>query len=162
MALTIKDFWSMTINFKNRTGIALLSLAVLFALTKLAPAQTAAGDTIDISNYKIYAEMEPDNHILKAQTAVTFKALKQTQSAVFEMNGSLVISNIKGPDGRTDLQFIQDRVNELNVKVNLGQLYPAGSELTLTFEYACPLATPEGGPINDTRLAYAGPAGSYP
>ncbi len=148
-------------NFKNRVEILILSLAILFALTKVTSAQNATGDTIDISHYKIYAEMEPENHILKAQTAVTFKTLKQTQSAVFEMNGSLVISSVKAPDGRTDLQFIQDRVNELNVKVNLGQLYPAGSDLTLTFEYSGPLATPEGGPINDIRLAYIGPEGSY-
>jgi aminopeptidase N len=161
MALTIEDFRSMKNKFKNRIGILSLSLALLLALTNFTSAQTAAGDTIDISHYKIYAEMEPDNHILKAQTAVTFKTLKQTQSAVFEMNGSLVISSVKAPDGRTDLQFIQDRVNELNVKVNLGQLYPPGSELTLTFEYSGPLATPEGGPINDTRLAYVGPEGSY-
>jgi tetratricopeptide (TPR) repeat protein len=161
MALTIEDFRGMENNFKKRIGILGLSLALLFGLTAKAPAQSNAGDTLDIIHYKIYAEMEPDNHILKAQTAVTFKALKQTQSAVFEMNGSLVISSVKGPDGRTDLQFIQDRVNELNVKVNLGQLYPANSEITLTFEYAGPLATPEGGPINDTRLAYVGPEGSY-
>jgi tetratricopeptide (TPR) repeat protein len=59
------------------------------------------------------------------------------------------------------LQFIQDRVNEMNVKINLGQLYQAGAELTLTFDYAGQLATPEGGPIADTRLAYIGPEGSY-
>jgi tetratricopeptide (TPR) repeat protein len=77
------------------------------------------------------------------------------------MNGSLTISSVKGPDGKTALQFIQDRVNELNVKINLGQLYPVGSSITLTFDYAGPLATPEGGPIADTRLAYIGPEGSY-
>ncbi|MEW6127586.1 MAG: M1 family aminopeptidase [Acidobacteriota bacterium] len=147
--------------FKNRMMGLLLSIALLFGLTSLTPAQNPASDPIDISHYKIYAELEPDNHILKAQTTVTFKALKQTQSAVFEMNGSLIITSVKAPDGRTELQFIQDRVNELNVKINLGQLYSAGSEITLTFEYSGPLATPEGGPINDTRLAYVGPEGSY-
>ncbi|HEY7546037.1 MAG TPA: M1 family aminopeptidase, partial [Blastocatellia bacterium] len=106
-------------------------------------------------------ELLPDSHTLKAQTQVTFKALKQTQSAVLEMNGSLIISSVKGPDGKTALQFIQDRVNDLNVKVNLGQLYSAGSEITLTFEYAGPLATPEGGPVPDRKLAYVGPEGSY-
>ncbi|HET9529427.1 MAG TPA: M1 family aminopeptidase, partial [Blastocatellia bacterium] len=151
----------MARRFKNRMVTIALTLSMGFVLTQGAQGQSEQGADIDIIRYKINAELVPDSHTLKAQSAVTFKALKQTQSAVFEMNGSLVISSVKGPDGKTELQFIQDRVNELNVKINLGQLYPAGSEITLTFDYAGPLATPEGGPIPDRRLAYVGPEGSY-
>ena len=147
---------------KRTAGRAVLAvLGFVFAFAPQAFGQTEQVPAIDITNYKINAEIVPDSHTLKAQAIVTFKALKQTQSAVFEMNGSLTISSIKGPDGKTALQFIQDRVNELNVKINLGQLYPAGADITLTFDYAGPLATPEGGPIADTRLAYIGPEGSY-
>jgi aminopeptidase N len=148
----------------KRTGKSALSTALLGLLFAVAPsafAQTEQVPPIDITHYKINAELLPDSHTLKAQAIVKLKTLKQTQSAVLEMNGSLTISSVKGPDGKSALQFIQDRVNELNVKVNLGQLYPAGSEITLTFDYAGPLATPEGGPIADTRLAYVGPEGSY-
>lgn len=144
---------------KRAPAIALL--AVLFALAPSVFAQTEQASAIDITHYKINAELMPDSHTLKAQAVVTFKALKPTQSAVLEMNGSLTISSIKGPDGKTALQFIQDRVNEFNVKINLGQLYQAGSDVTLTIDYAGALATPEGGPIADTRLAYIGPEGSY-
>lgn len=150
----------MTKKIMNRMAISFLVLTLIFAFRPDAQAQ-AGGETIDILNYKIFAELLPESNSLRAQTAVTFKALKQTQSAVFEMNGSLVISKVKAPDGRTELQFIQDRVNENSVKINLGQLYQAGSQLTLTFEYEGPLATPEGGPIPDTRLAYVGAEGSY-
>jgi aminopeptidase N len=150
----------MTKKIMNRMTISFLVLTLIFALRPEAQAQ-AGGETIDILNYKIFAELLPESNSLRAQAAVTFKALKQTQSAVFEMNGSLVISKVKAPDGRTELQFIQDRVNENSVKINLGQLYQAGSQLTLTFEYEGPLATPEGGPIPDTRLAYVGTEGSY-
>jgi aminopeptidase N len=144
----------------NRMIVSILAFTLAFALNAKATAQSS-GETIDILNYKIFAELLPAANSLRAQAAVTFKALKQTQSAVFEMNGSLVISKIKAPDGRTELQFIQDRVNENSVKINLGQLYQAGSQLTLTFDYEGPLATPEGGPIPDTRLAYVGNEGSY-
>lgn len=144
---------------------SLLGLALAFAsatvLATGAAAQANEGETIDLLHYKINAELIPETHTLKARTAVTFKALKPTQSAVFEMNGSLVISSVKAPDGRTELQFIQDRINELNVKINLGQLYAAGSDITLTFDYAGQLATPEGGPIPDLRLAYVGPERAY-
>jgi aminopeptidase N len=150
----------MTKKIMNRMAISILVLTLIFAYKPDAQAQ-AGSETIDIQNYKIFAELLPESNSLRAQAAVTFKALKQTQSAVFEMNGSLVISKVKAPDGRTELQFIQDRVNENSVKINLGQLYQAGSQLTLTFEYEGPLATPEGGPIPDTRLAYVGAEGSY-
>jgi len=145
--------------FRRAFSIALLAL--IFGVAPTTLAQTEQSPSIDITNYKITAELLPDSHSLKAQSIVTLKALKPTQSAVLEMNGSLTISSVKGPDGKTALQFIQDRVNEFNVKVNLGQLYSAGSEITLTFEYSGALATPEGGPIADTRLAYIGPEGSY-
>lgn len=151
----------MRIKLGNRMMLVALAVAVVFALAPDALAQTEQGATIDVTRYKITAELLPDSHTLKAQAVVSFKALKPTQSAIFEMNGSLTISSVKGPDGKTALQFIQDRVNDLNVKINLGQLYPAGSEISLTFDYAGPLATPEGGPIADTRLAYVGPEGSY-
>ena len=145
-----------------KTAMSIVTLALALAAAPAAPAQTEeAGAMIDITRYKINAELLPDSHTLKATAAVTFKPLKQTQSAVLEMNGSLIISSVKGPDGKTALQFIQDRVNDLNVKINLGQLYQPGTEITLTFDYAGPLATPEGGPVPDRRLAYVGPEGSY-
>jgi aminopeptidase N len=150
----------MTKKILNRMAVSIVVLTLIFAFKPEVRGQ-AGGETIDIQNYKIFAELLPESNSLRAQAAVTFKALKQTQSAVFEMNGSLVISKVKAPDGRTELQFIQDRVNENNVKINLGQLYQPGSQLTLTFEYEGPLATPEGGPIPDTRLAYVGSEGSY-
>ncbi len=144
----------------NRKTLILATI-VLLTFASGALGQSEEGANLDVIRYKINAELLPDSHTLKAQTQVTFKALKQTQSAVFEMNGSLIISAVRGPDGKTALQFIQDRVNDLNVRVNLGQLYEAGAEITLTFEYAGPLATPEGGPIPDRKLAYVGPEGCY-
>ncbi|MGA9771732.1 MAG: M1 family aminopeptidase [Blastocatellia bacterium] len=145
----------------NRMTVPILVLVVALALVSIATAQSDQSTPIDITNYKITAELLPDSHTLKAQATVTMKLLKQTQSAVLEMNGSLQISSVKGPDGKTVLQFIQDRVNDANVKINLGKLYEAGAELTLTFDYAGQLATPEGGPLPDTRLAYIGTEGCY-
>lgn len=145
----------------KRAYLSALVLALAVSLVPDALGQAEAGATIDITRYKINAELLPASHVLKGQAVVSFKTLKQTQSAVLEMNGSLAISSVKGPDGKTALQFIQDRVNEMNVKINLGQLYQPGAEITLTFDYEGPLATPEGGPIPDLRLAYVGEEGSY-
>jgi len=138
------------------------TIAVLMAVLS-QPATARAqdeGPDIDVINYRIDAELIPDSHTLTGHAVVDFKPVKQTQSAVFEMNGSLTVAAVKGPDGKP-LQFIQDKVNELNLKINLGQLYQAGSDIVLTVDYQGQLATPEGGPISDKRLAYIGPEGSY-
>ncbi|HEX8090128.1 MAG TPA: M1 family aminopeptidase, partial [Blastocatellia bacterium] len=150
----------MRIKWMCRMVLSALTLAVALASVAGARAQADQSSTIDVTHYKINAELLPDSHSLKAQAVVAMKAQKQTQSAVLEMNGSLSISSVKGPDGKT-LQFIQDKVNEMNVRVNLEKIYPAGSDITLTFEYMGPLASPEGGPVPDTRLAYVGAEGSY-
>ncbi|HEU4388942.1 MAG TPA: hypothetical protein VFV34_14170, partial [Blastocatellia bacterium] len=144
MILSTRSKWAGV--FGRRAGVFGL-LALCAALSTTARAQTDEAGALDITRYKITAELVPDSHTLKAQAAVSLKILKQTQSVVLEMNGSLTINGVKGPDGKTALQFIQDKVNELNVKVNLGQLYQPGAEMTLTFDYSGQLATPEGGPI---------------
>jgi aminopeptidase N len=151
----------MVVTRTSGRALSVALLVLIFGVASETLAQTEQAPSIDITHYKITAELLPDSHTIKAQSIVTLKALKPTQSAVLEMNGSLIISSVKGSDGKTSLQFIQDRVNEFNVKVNLGQLYSAGADFTLTFDYAGPLATPEGGPLADTRLAYIGPEGSY-
>lgn len=144
----------------ERLSRMVAALVLAFACAPAALAQDQSSP-VDITHYKINAELLPDSHTLKATATVTMKMLKQTQSAVLEMNGSLTVNGVKGPDGKTALQFIQDKVNEFNVKVNLGKLYEANSELILTFDYAGPLATPEGGPLPDTRMAYVGPEQAY-
>ena len=139
----------------------LLNFTILFACVPPAYGQTEDRTAIDVIHYKINAEIIPDSHTLKAKTQVTFRPGRQTQSAVFEMNGSLLVTSVKGPDGTTSLQFIQDKINELNIKIDLAKLYPAGSDITLSFEYEGQLATPEGGPLPEKRLAYIGPEVTY-
>src|SRR5215467_6672180 len=110
----------MVIRILTRMVPMLLAALAILAVVPLCSAQSEES-AIDVTSYKINAEILPDAHTLKAQTTVTYKTLKQAQSVVFEMNGSLAISSIKAPDGKTALQFIQDKVNEMNVKINLGQ-----------------------------------------
>src|SRR5262245_60435552 len=89
--------------------------------------QAKKDDPIDVLHYKIQAEINPETHILSAETAVKFLTVKATQSAVFEMNGSLKVSKVTTEDGR-DLQFIQDTLDALNIRVDLGAQAPAGQE----------------------------------
>ena len=59
------------------------------------------------------------------------------------------------------LQFIQDNRENMNVRIDLGSVVPAGTEVTLVFEYEGALESPQGGPISNARLALVSEQGSY-
>ena len=60
-----------------------------------------------------------------------------------------------------ELQFIQDSRENLNVRVDLGGVVPAGKPVTLVFEYEGALESAQGGPLQNSRLAFVGEQGSY-
>jgi tetratricopeptide (TPR) repeat protein len=66
-----------------------------------------------------------------------------------------------GQSALGELQFIQDNRENMNVRVDLGSVVPAGQPVTLVFEYEGALESPQGGPISNARLAYVGEQGSY-
>ncbi len=59
------------------------------------------------------------------------------------------------------LQFIQDQRENMNVRIDLGGMAHKGQPVTLVFEYEGALESPQGGPIQNARLAYVGEQGSY-
>jgi tetratricopeptide (TPR) repeat protein len=59
------------------------------------------------------------------------------------------------------LQFIQDNRENMNVRIDLGDVVPAKQPLTLAFEYEGALESPQGGPTSVARVAYVGDQGSY-
>jgi Peptidase family M1 domain/Tetratricopeptide repeat len=65
------------------------------------------------------------------------------------------------PPASDGLQFIQDNRENLNVRIDLGDVVPAKQPLTLAFEYEGALESPQGGVISNARLAYVGDQGSY-
>ena len=73
-------------------------------------------------------------------------------------NGQNVTQPTTSPDG---LQFIQDRQENFNVRIDLGAVVPANQPVTLVFEYEGALESPQGGPLANVRFAYIGEEGSY-
>lgn len=59
------------------------------------------------------------------------------------------------------LQFIQDNRENMNVRIDLGSVVPAGREVTLVFEYEGALESAQGGPLANARLALVSEQGSY-
>jgi tetratricopeptide (TPR) repeat protein len=145
---------------------SLLLASLVFAVTINAqqPAAQQAASRFDVTNYRIEAQLIPEQHMLRAGADVTFTPLEATRSVVFELNGSLKVESIDR-DGRPLTGFVQDAVGVgslgPSVRVDLGQVVPANQPVTLRFRWSGALVSPEGGPLATKRLAYVGPEGSY-
>lgn len=144
------------------------STAVLtFVVCLCAPsalAQPASGARFDITNYRIEAQLNPDEHTLRAGADVTFVPLDATRSVVFELNGSLKVDTVE-KDGKSLTGFVQDQVGAgalgPNIRIDLGQVVPANQPVSLRIRWGGALTSPEGGPLANKRLAYVGSEGSY-
>ncbi|MCA1593101.1 MAG: tetratricopeptide repeat protein [Acidobacteria bacterium] len=135
--------------------------AVTIAETPLQPGARAR---FDITNYRMDVELQPDQHFLSATGEVTFTPLDNTRAVVFELNGSLKVESIER-NGRALTNFVQDQagVDTIgpSVRVDLGEVVPAGQTQTLRFRWSGALVTPEGGPLATKRLVYVGTDVSY-
>src|SRR5215207_8860003 len=131
------------------------------AETPLQPGQRAR---FDVTNYRIIAELDPNQHLLTAGADVTFTPLDNTRSVVFELNGSLKIESIER-NGRALTNYVQDQAGLETigpfVRVDLGEVVAAGQPQTLRFRWAGTLTTPEGGPLLTKRLAFIGDNNGY-
>ena len=154
--------------FKTR-GFTLLTVALLTALGATAtqaqqPAPQQPASRFDITNYRIEAQLIPDQHLLRAGADITLTPLESTRSLVFELNGQLKVESIELA-GKPLTGFVQDAtgVGALgpSVRVDLGSVMPANQPITLRFRWSGGLVSPEGGPLATKRLAYVGPEGSY-
>src|SRR5918912_248452 len=151
---------------RARRFVALPALTLLcLILPSLAQAQTAGRARFDVTNYRIEAQLLPDQHLLRAGADVTFTPLDATRSVIFELNGSLKVEKIER-NGKAITNFVQDAAGAdtsigPNVRIDLGEVVPAGTPVTLRFSWSGGLASPEGGPLATKRLAYVGTEGSY-
>ena len=156
---SIADMLSSKLSFST----AVLTFAFcMFASSALA--QPAGGTRYDITNYRIEAQLNPDEHTLRAGADITFVPQDATRSIVFELNGSLHVDGVE-KDGKLLTGFVQDAVGAgalgPNVRIDLGQVIPANQPATVRIRWSGALTSPEGGPLANKRLAYVGSEGSY-
>ena len=143
-------------------ALAVLMLASPGKSQQPAPQQPAS--RFDVTNYRIEAQIIPDQNMLRAGADVTFTPLDATRSVVFELNGSLKVESIE-KDGKVLTGFVQDNVGVgslgPSVRIDLGSVVPANQPVTLRIRWNGALVSPEGGPLATRRLAYVGNEGSY-
>jgi tetratricopeptide (TPR) repeat protein len=139
-------------------------LTVCQSLASAQQPSSQPGSRYDITNYRIEAQLIPEQHVLRAGADVTVLPLEATRSLVFELNGSLKVESVELA-GKVLTGVVQDAVGVgnlgPNVRIDLGQVMPANQPLVLRFRWSGALMSPEGGPLATRRLAYVGNEGSY-
>src|SRR5712692_6015103 len=116
-----------------------------FGTSAQAQQQPVAGSRYDVSNYRIEVQLNPDEHVLRAGADITFVPQDATRSIVFELNGSLHVDGVE-KDGHALTGVVQDAVGAgtlgPNVRIDLGQVVPAGQPTTLRIRWSGALTSP--------------------
>ncbi len=133
--------------------IGFLFLLGISVLTVPAGAQRGEDKTrIDIDNYTIDVQINPDTQTLTARAAVRFIPLDdQIASATFELNNALTISRIVDDKGET-LQSSRNQ-SDNTVRVSFPSPLPKGQPATITFNYDGRLTGAEDSPIYGIKFA---------
>ncbi len=118
----------------------------------------AQQDKIDVQSYTITAELYPSTHVLSARAKIDFIPQLDLLTANFELHRSLRVKQIHDAKG-VALEFRQDRGLELSV--SFPAPLPEGETTSITVDYGGELETTEGSPVENLKLAYIGPEGSY-
>lgn len=152
------------IKFSFAIALTAVAAALCGSARAQAPGQAPGRTRYDVTNYRIEAQLIPAQHVLRAGADVTFTPLDASRSIVFEFNGSLKVEAVER-NGKPVANFVQDAVGAdalgPNVRIDLGEVAPANTPITLRFAWSGPLITAEGGPLATKRLAYVGEEGSY-
>jgi aminopeptidase N len=111
-------------------------------------------------NYEVNASLSPANQTLSARARVEFEVVEASRVVAVELHPNLKVTAVFGPDGKP-LTFDREDSAPLIVHVQLPQPETLGRRISLTFEYAGPLANEENSPVKGVRLAYIGQDSAY-
>ena len=138
----------------------MLQAAVLGVILGIAPAWGRAQNTaprFEVKNYVITAELLPSQHLLSAQARVDIVPSSDVTTLAFELHSNLRVEKIVDTTGQ-DVAFKQDG-QALNL--SLINPLPAGKDASVTVKYGGMLNSTDGSPVEDIKVAYVGPEGSY-
>jgi len=126
---------------------ALLPICLLTVPLWAAPVQTQ----LHVTGYVINADLDPAVHHLTATAAVTFTALEDLTSPVFELNNGLKITKVTDASGKA---LESERLtNNSTVRFTLATPIPKGTSATYNFEYSGTLTGSDTSPVSGIKLA---------
>jgi aminopeptidase N len=147
---------SMTLSSSIRTRVLILLTAFLgFAGPHLSAAERSS---INITGYVIDAQLDPDQHTLKATARVTFTATDTVSAAIFELHNALKVDSVMDEQHH---QLSGERGPNATISVVLPTPMSKGAHATFTFVYEGTLSGSEESPVEGLKVASIGDPISY-
>jgi aminopeptidase N len=111
----------------------------------------------EVTNYIIDAELFPSTHVLSAKVRVDLLPEADLGTLGFELHSNLRVDKVLDTKGQ-EVTFKQDGQA---LTLSLLNPLPAGQLASINVNYAGPLASADGSPVEGLKLAYVGTEGSY-
>jgi aminopeptidase N len=129
------------------TPLTALTLCLLTVTAWAAPAKPQ----IQITNYLISADLDPSANRLSATVDVTFTALEDLTTPIFELNNGLQITKVTDAQGHP---LESERLtNNSTVRFTLATPLTKGTSTTYHFTYSGTLKGSETSPVEGIKLA---------
>jgi len=119
--------------------------------------EPGAEPRFDVTRYSIDAELFPSTHILTAKARIDFTPRADLTSLRFELHSALRVEEVLDAAGKP-LRFRQEG---LTLQVDFLNPVLQGKPSSITVRYGGSLASADGSPVENLKLAYVGPEGSY-
>jgi tetratricopeptide (TPR) repeat protein len=110
-----------------------------------------------VSHYNLKLTFNFPQHVLDVVATVAMTAQSEVSTAAFRLNQNLVVASVTDATGAS---LAPERQQD-QVLVTFPAPLARGTNATLTFHYAGPLADARLSPINGIRTAYVGPDGAF-
>src|SRR5712692_9150382 len=142
------------------TKLHYLALLAWLLFASAAPAQTPPKFAFRATHYEVTASLAPAEQTLTARAKVEFQALQASRIVEAELHPNLKVTAVLGSDGKP-VNFTRDDSAPLLVRATLPQPITIGEKVTITFDYAGPLASEENSPVKGVRLGSISEENAY-
>ncbi len=139
------------------TRAVLMCLVAGWAAVGRAQTSENAAPRFVVTKYTIDADLFPSTHTLTAKANIELTPNSDLTTLSFQLNASLRVEKILDASGQ-QISFKQDGQS---LALSLMNPLPGGKSASLTVNYGGTLSTADGSPVENLKLAYVGPEGSY-
>lgn len=136
---------------------AISFLFVLLALPSPTTAQEQSSSRFQVTHYAIKATLDPATHGITASARIDFVPDSDLSTLTLNLASSLQVKD--ATDGAGQNVVFHQEGQQLTLAMNGPQT--AGKTASLNVDYGGTLASAEGSPVEDLKLAYVAPEGSY-
>ncbi|MGH9431727.1 MAG: M1 family aminopeptidase [Terriglobia bacterium] len=133
-----------------------LMLGALLWVALPASGQTSSS-RFEVTHYTIDATLYPSTHIVAAKVAIDLTPKTDLTEADFSLDSALKVTKVIDAQG----QPVSFQQQGLSLKLSFLNPLPQGKSTMVAVEYSGLLASADGSPVEDLKLAYVGAEGSY-